>query len=128
MLTTSHLSAVKDKLLPLQRCGVYRLRCHCGATYIGQSGRAVEERIKEHEYAYRSKTPQKSAMAKHCLEHNHPFAGVNVTILHTATKGRLLDRLEEFEILSSHRHNTNNTINEIDYTFNNAFITYILSP
>ncbi|XP_071054382.1 uncharacterized protein [Onthophagus taurus] len=43
------LPIAKDKLTPLKGAGVYRLSCSCGKVYVGQTGRNVECRIKEHE-------------------------------------------------------------------------------
>jgi len=39
----------KDKIPGMQTPGVYEIPCSCGKSYIGQTGRAIEIRIKEHE-------------------------------------------------------------------------------
>ena len=39
---------MKDKINPLQQSGVYKIPCSCGTSYIRQTGRSFEARIKEH--------------------------------------------------------------------------------
>jgi hypothetical protein len=41
------LRTAKDDL-GLKICGVYRIPCECGKVYIGQAGRSIEARCKEH--------------------------------------------------------------------------------
>lgn len=43
----SFFRSVKDKI-PQEDCGVYRIPCDCGEVYIGQTKKALKERIKEH--------------------------------------------------------------------------------
>jgi hypothetical protein len=45
---SSYLPPVKDGI-ELKTPGVYRIPCECGMVYIGQSGRSIHQRIKEHE-------------------------------------------------------------------------------
>ena len=51
LLIVGHLSSLKDVTPTHLRCGVYRVDCNapgCNAAYIGQSGRAMSDRISEH--------------------------------------------------------------------------------
>ena len=51
---------------------VYRIPCQdCDKTYIGQTGRTLEHRVKEHKRAYTSANSLNSAVAEHSLEHGH---------------------------------------------------------
>ncbi|KAJ4446931.1 hypothetical protein ANN_13633 [Periplaneta americana] len=43
----SHLRQVKDSQ-GLRTPGIYKIPCECGEVYIGQTGRTIEDRIKEH--------------------------------------------------------------------------------
>ena len=45
---SSYLPPVKDGLV-LRMSGVYSIPHECGQVYIGQSGRSIQIRIKEHE-------------------------------------------------------------------------------
>jgi len=82
-INLTDLSSFKDRIPPLKKSGIYSLRCNCGDTYIGQNGRMVEKRFKEHNQAYLrglkmiphpDYEPQfDSAMAQHCLESGHFF-------------------------------------------------------
>jgi hypothetical protein len=65
----SYLPHVKDAI-GLKTPGIYRIPCECGTVYIGQSGRSIDLRIKEHERHIRLVHPDKSAVAEHSLEHD----------------------------------------------------------
>ena len=66
------LSKVKDPLLPEDRSGViYKLGCLCGDFYIGQTGRSVNTRIKEHKVACRLAKLEKSAVTEHAWQDGH---------------------------------------------------------
>ena len=66
----SYLPPVKDAI-GLKTPGIYRIPCECGTVYIGQSGRSIGLRIKEHERHIRMAQPDKLAVAEHILEHDH---------------------------------------------------------
>jgi hypothetical protein len=66
----SHLPPVKDAL-GLRTPGIYSIPCECGRVYIGQSGRLVQLRIKEHNRYVRRAQPDKSAVAEHSINHDH---------------------------------------------------------
>ena len=54
----------------LRTPGIYRISCECGKVYIGQSGRSIQLRIKEHERHMRLVPPNKSAVAEHSFNHD----------------------------------------------------------
>jgi hypothetical protein len=66
----SYLSPVKDAL-GLRTPGIYRIPRECGRVYIGQSGRSIQIRIKEHNRHIRLAQPDKSAVAEHSINHDH---------------------------------------------------------
>ena len=49
----SYLPPVKDAI-GLKTPGIYRIPCECGTVYIGQSGRSIDLRIKEHDTGFRN--------------------------------------------------------------------------
>jgi hypothetical protein len=59
---SSLLWPVKDNL-GLRTPGVYRNPCKCSKVYIGQTGRSMDTRLKEHQQHIRLEHPDKSAMA-----------------------------------------------------------------
>ena len=60
--TPSYFPPVKAAL-GLRTPGVYSIPCECGEVYIGQSGRSIQLRIKEHNRHIRLAQPDKSAVA-----------------------------------------------------------------
>jgi hypothetical protein len=61
---------VKDDL-GLRTPGVYSIPYECGRVYIGQTGRFIATRIKEHSRHIRLGHPEKSAVAEHRFTHDH---------------------------------------------------------
>jgi len=57
--------------LGLRTPGVYSIPCECGRVYIGQSGRSIQIRIKEHNRHIRLAQTDKSAVAEHSINHVH---------------------------------------------------------
>jgi hypothetical protein len=64
MKISNFLRPVKDKL-ELKTPGVYGIPCECGQVYIGQTGRSIDTRIREHHRHIRLAQPHKSAVAEH---------------------------------------------------------------
>lgn len=106
-------------------CGVYRATCHapgCSAFYIGQTGRTLKERSTEHSLTFRLNHPEQSVIAKHCLEENHHFNQFTFKLIHRATKGRLLNRLEKIEIVAASASSSNHLLNDTKFAFVNSFV------
>ena len=63
----------KDRVQMLRQKGVvYRIQCQdCGSSYIGQTGRTLEHRVKEHKLAYTHAESLNSAVAEHSLDFMH---------------------------------------------------------
>ena len=76
----THLTRIKDQL-GLRTPGVYRVPCECGATYIGETGRAIDTRISEHSRCIRLKQPDRSAIAEHALENGHKISFKETKVL-----------------------------------------------
>jgi len=62
-------------LEPTKQDGVvYKIPCECGEVYIGETGRAMQDRIKEHDKDIRLARTQTSADSEHANETGHlPF-------------------------------------------------------
>ena len=50
---------------------VYKIPCECGKVYIGETGRAMQERIKEHDRDVRLARTQTSAVSEQANEMGH---------------------------------------------------------
>ena len=62
----------KDVPEPTKQDGVvYKIPCECGKVYIGETGRAMHERIKEHDRDIRFVLKQNSAVSEHANETGH---------------------------------------------------------
>jgi hypothetical protein len=99
------LRPVKD-YLGLKTQGVYSIPSECGDVYIGQTGRSVDTRMKEHRRHIRLAHPDKSAVAEHSISWGHRTQLQDTKIL--STKSRYTNRLikEDIEI-ELHPNNMN---------------------
>jgi hypothetical protein len=63
----SYMPPIKDALR-LRTPGIHNIPCECGKVYIGQSGRSIHLRVKEHSRHIRLAQPDKSAVAEHSIQ------------------------------------------------------------
>lgn len=99
----------KSKTDNLKKSGVYKLQCNdCPKTYIGQTGRCFNKRIKEH-YSSFINGKSDSNYGLHLRECNHSF-NQNFKILHSENKGHRLNLLETLEI--NKLKNSENLLND----------------
>ena len=63
----------KDKTDMNLKPRVYRIPCTCGKVYIGETARNLKVRQKEHKDCCLKCQPDKSALAKHAWENDHPI-------------------------------------------------------
>ncbi|CAG4951018.1 unnamed protein product [Parnassius apollo] len=59
--------------IPLQDAGVYKLDCECGLSYIGQTKRSIETRVKEHIADVKHRRSGKSAVCEHVQDRPHHY-------------------------------------------------------
>ena len=72
----------KDALEPTKQDGVvYKIPCECGKVYIGETGRAMQDRIKEHDRDLRLARTQTSAVSEHADETGHLPIGKEVKFI-----------------------------------------------
>ena len=50
---------------------LHKIPCECGKVYIGKTGRAMQDRIKEHDRDIRLARTQTSAVSEHANETGH---------------------------------------------------------
>ena len=73
----------KDRIPDLSKTGVvHRVSCAaCPMSYVGQTGRRLQQRVQEHDHAVRQGDTHVSALAEHTWEAHHPIKWSNTTIL-----------------------------------------------
>jgi hypothetical protein len=78
----SHLVSPKDKIPQEQQCGVvYKIECGgCAKKYIGETGRLLSKRMKEHRSSMKDLTPS-SAVAAHAVDSGHRILWDNVRVI-----------------------------------------------
>ena len=79
----SLLTKVKPKTDPTDTTGVvYRIPCmDCDRSYIGETCRTLNVRLKEHQRCCRNFESQKSAVAQHAIEEDHRIDWSNSTVI-----------------------------------------------
>lgn len=60
---------------------IYKVPCECGKSYIGETGRPLQVRIKEHKKLVRLGETDKSRIAQHAWEEEHRIEWEHTTIL-----------------------------------------------
>ena len=87
----SVLTKVKDPL-PMEKKAkvVYRIPCSCGKSYIGETKRRLETRLREHQEACRKGTLEKSAVAEHAWKDHHTIKWEETAVVDMARHPREL--------------------------------------
>lgn len=93
----------KDQLSQLQTPGVYKIPCSCGKFYVGETGRGVSTRLKEHE-KYTELRHARSTMVEHQLTTKHKILFDKTSAL-TKNKGyfpkEIYERVESWNAPTS---------------------------
>uniref|UniRef100_A0A8D8M6Y2 GIY-YIG domain-containing protein n=1 Tax=Cacopsylla melanoneura TaxID=428564 RepID=A0A8D8M6Y2_9HEMI len=95
--------------------------------YVGQTARAFETRIKEHNAAFRNKS-DRSNFAYHLYTENHEFdKEMGVELLHFCEGGRRMDVLENVEIRRVMRDQSKKILNVQLELKNSPIISFLAS-
>ena len=104
----SSICKPKDKLSKDQTAGViYNFSCGCGKHYIGESGRPVSLRMKEHKKALKDRDPE-NAMALHRLEgctNINPPEPSEAKLLRTGERFTRERKIKEGLLIKAHGRN-----------------------
>jgi hypothetical protein len=101
----SFLQPIKDDLT-LKILRVYSVPCKYGKVYIGQTGRSIEMRVKEHHRHIRLYHTEKSLVVEHSINLGHHIQLQNASIL--AKKSRCMDcNTQEVTEIKLHPYNMN---------------------
>ena len=65
------MRSVKDKIDRQQLKGVYKIDWSCGKSYIGETGRSLKTRLKEHAADIKNERSRTSALAEHSSKTRH---------------------------------------------------------
>jgi len=107
-LTTirQRMKSVKDNPEHLQQKGVYIINCSCGEQYIGETGRLVSIRLKEHSADIRWERTRSSALAEHAGKTNHHICLENTKVI-ANEKHHFKRKVREALEIIKHPHNLN---------------------
>ena len=76
----------KDNVNESQKPGVYRIPCECGLVYIGETGRNLSVRLKEHKTNCEKAEQDKSAVAKHTWTYDQKQPFWRLIVISSLTK------------------------------------------
>jgi hypothetical protein len=65
------MRSVKDNIDRQQLKGVYKIDCSCGKSYIGETGRSLKIRLKEHVADIKNERSRTSALVEHSSKTKH---------------------------------------------------------
>ena len=82
----------------------------CFKVYIGQTGRTLEHRLKEHKRALTSGNPAQSAVAEHAVDHVHEIDWKEAEVVDSHPYYRQRCALEAWHIRTEHQ-----TMNRDEY-------------
>ena len=101
---------------------VYQVPCvNCPASYVGQTGRCLGKRMKDHRKAVESGDCANSALAEHTWSHHHPVDWDKVRLLEQ--QPRLYHRLTLESIhIRSHPHILNRNNGTLSPVYNSLFL------
>lgn len=100
------MRSVKDEVDKHQLKGVYKIDCSCGKRYIGETGRSLKTRLKEHGADIKNERSRTSALAEHSVKTKHHICLENASIIAREEQQQRRKIREALEIIK-HPHNLN---------------------
>ena len=101
---------------------VYRIPCGtCSRAYIGQTGRTLDQRLKEHKRALKSGNSAHSAVAERAMEEMHVINWEEAQVVDSHPHYTQRCTLEAWHIRSE-RNNLNRDVGPLPSTYNPLFI------
>ena len=118
-LSRQLLVQLKDRSPPEKKAGVvYWISCGtCGRAYIGQTGRTLDQRLKEYKRALTSGNPAQSAVAEHAMEEMHTIDWEKAQVVDSHPHYTQRCTLEAWHIRSE-RNNLNRDVGPLPSTYN----------
>jgi hypothetical protein len=105
--TVGKLLKEKREINPYELSGIYKMTCQsCQKVYIGQTGRNLTIRYKEHIRNIRLNKDE-SAFAQHVLNNQHQYGPMNIImeIIESAKKGGIMNIKEDYYIYHFNKFN-----------------------
>ncbi len=84
---------------------MYRIPCECGLVYIGETGRNLSKRLKEHKTNCEKAELDKSAVAKHAWTYDHRIKWDEANIL-AIDSHRFFRKIDQHNKIDQEKHNT----------------------
>jgi len=100
------MKSVTDNQEQLQQKGVYMINCSCGEHYIGETGRLVRIRLKEHGADIRNERTHSSALVEHAGKTNHHICLEDTKVI-ANEKHHFKRKVHEALEIIKHPHNLN---------------------
>lgn len=91
------LDSAKDSTDLKNHKGVYSILCSCGKLYIGETGRAVSIRLKEHINDIAKNRSENLALAEHAYSSSHYICMQHAKLIHKEDhylKGRVKEAIK----------------------------------
>ncbi|XP_018908846.2 uncharacterized protein [Bemisia tabaci] len=95
LINTGKINENQDSL---EQSGIYRITCECGSLYIGQTGRSIKTRTKEHLNHAKNKKYGHSSLSDHLIDSKHPLEKCEVKVMRKCKKGKKMNVCEQLEI------------------------------
>ena len=100
------LDHAKDQTDPRKNKGVYSIPCDCGKVYIGETGRSIQTRLKEHNADITHNRAKQSALAEHSVASKHHISLENAKVI-INIEHYTMRRIREAIEIEKHPNNLN---------------------
>lgn len=95
----STLVNFKPKSKPIKKDVIYKIPCECSKSYIGETGRTLEIRLKEHQTSIKKRDPDISKLCEHFYKTGHRLLWDEAKVIGHETHWRARKIHETAEIM-----------------------------